>query len=56
VFWQQLRGRAERQERWISAEEFIDISLPRFQRAGLMSGRSATLQPELPQRMEHAVQ
>jgi len=56
VFWQQLRGRAERQERWISAEEFIDISLPRFQRAGLMSGQPATLQPELPQRMEHAVQ
>ncbi len=38
MFWQQLRGRAERQERWISAEEFIDISLPRFQRAGLLSG------------------
>ena len=56
VFWQQLRGRAERQERWISAEEFIDISLPRFQRAGLLSGRPANLQPESPQRMEHAVQ
>lgn len=38
IFWTQLEGRVERQERWISAEEFMNISLPRYQGAGLLSG------------------
>ncbi len=56
IFWQQLRGRGERQERWISAEDFIDISLPRFQRAGLMKVPPTNPQAELPARLEAAVQ
>jgi len=38
VFWQQIEGRAQHQERWISAEEFLKISLPRYQAAGLLKG------------------
>ncbi len=56
IFWQQLRGRAEHGERWISAEEFMSISLPCFQRAGLMKSPSTDLKPELPEPMEHAIQ
>jgi hypothetical protein len=37
VFWQQLSTRAQHQERWISAEQFMDISLRRYQQAGLLN-------------------
>lgn len=38
IFWQQMEARSEHQERWISAEEFLDISLARYQNAGLLQG------------------
>jgi hypothetical protein len=38
IFWQQMEARSEHQERWISAEEFMDISLARYQNAGLLQG------------------
>jgi hypothetical protein len=54
VFWQQVRGQAQHLERWMSAEEFMNISLPRFQRAGLMKSPGACLKAELLERTEHA--
>jgi hypothetical protein len=45
IFWQQMRARAERRERWISAEEFLDISLGRYQSAGLLKGLHSELKP-----------
>jgi hypothetical protein len=38
IFWREMETRAQHQERWISAEEFVNISLTRYQRAGLMTG------------------
>ena len=33
-----MKIRAQHQERWISAEEFLSINLARYQRAGLLKG------------------
>jgi hypothetical protein len=40
VFWQQLKNKGQHQERWISAEEFVSLSLRRYQTAGLLQGLS----------------
>jgi hypothetical protein len=36
IFWQQMKARREHRELWISAEEFMDVSLRRYQNAGLL--------------------
>ena len=45
IFWKQLKGKAERRENWISAEEFLDISLQRYQAAGLLKQLTPDLKP-----------
>jgi len=51
IFWQQVRAKERRQERWLSAEQFIELSLLRYQQAGLLHGmgtdHAAGLQNEL---------
>jgi hypothetical protein len=37
IFWQQADSKTQYQERWISAEEFMDVSLHRYQEAGLLN-------------------
>jgi hypothetical protein len=37
-FWEQMKLRRERNELWISAEEFLRLSLWRYQEAGLLHG------------------
>jgi hypothetical protein len=44
IFWEQMKTRAQHQERWISAEEFLALSLARYQRAGLLKGVEAVAQ------------
>jgi hypothetical protein len=36
IFWEQLKTRAQHQECWMSAEDFLALSLTRYQRAGLL--------------------
>ena len=44
IFWEQMKMRAQHQERWISAEEFLALSLARYQRAGLLKGVESVAQ------------
>ena len=41
IFWNQLKSRAQNGERWISAEQFLALSLPRYHQAGLLKGVGA---------------
>lgn len=36
VFWQQLEMRAQRNELWMSAEEFLEVTRKRYENAGLL--------------------
>jgi len=38
VFWNCLERRAQHGERWMSAQEFLEHSLGRYQNAGLLQG------------------
>ena len=38
VFWDCLKDRERHREKWISAEEFLSLSLHRYHNAGLMAG------------------
>jgi hypothetical protein len=45
IFWTELKGKTQRQERWISAEQFMDISLQRYRGAGLLCGLGSDIRP-----------
>jgi hypothetical protein len=38
VFWECVRQRAQHDEKWMSAEEFLACALPRYHNAGLLQG------------------
>jgi hypothetical protein len=52
IFWTQVEARAEHQERWISAEEFMNISLSRYHGAGLLHGLSFNHEPAVARPVE----
>jgi hypothetical protein len=55
IFWRQVRNKAQQQERWISAEEFMQISLGRYQAAGLLMKRRSGVQPGFAKGLGHPV-
>ena len=52
IFWTQLSGKTKRQERWISAEEFMNISMQRYHGAGLLRGLRSDLKPAVKRSFE----
>jgi hypothetical protein len=40
VFWEQLKDSASHQEKWVTAEEFLQETLSRYQDAGLLGSRT----------------
>lgn len=48
IFWQQVKAKERHQERWLGAEKFMELSLSRYQQAGLLQGMGTEQASGLP--------